>query len=300
MNDVLQNLSNDLAATVAAVAPGIVRVEARRRLPASGVVWSADGVIVTAHHVVEREDKIQVGLADGRTVSATLVGRDPTTDLAVLRSEATGLTPPTWAQLDSQTLQVGHLVLALGRPGQSVQATLGIISALGEDWRTPGGSQLDYYLQTDVVMYPGFSGGPLVNAAAQVVGLNSSALVRGVNLTVPAPSIRRVVEALLTHGRIKRGYLGVNTQPVRLPAALSQQLNQETGLLLVAVEPSSPAEAGGLLLGDTILALDGTPVRQHDDLLGLLSGDRVGKEVLVKVLRGGQLQEIKVNVGERN
>jgi S1-C subfamily serine protease len=300
MNDVLQNLSNDLAATVAAVAPGIVRVEARRRLPASGVVWSADGIIVTAHHVVEREDKIQVGLADGRTVSATLVGRDPTTDLAVLRSEATGLTPPTWAQLDNQTLQVGHLVLALGRPGQSVQATLGIISALGEDWRTPGGSQLDYYLQTDVVMYPGFSGGPLVNAAAQVVGLNSSALVRGVNLTVPAPSIRRVVEALLTHGRIKRGYLGVNTQPVRLPAALSQQLNQETGLLLVAVEPGSPAEAGGLLLGDTIVALDGTLVRQHDDLLGLLSGDRVGKEVTVKLIRGGQLQEIKVNVGERN
>lgn len=300
MNDVLQSLSNDLAATVAEVGPKIVRVEARRRLPASGIVWSADGVIVTAHHVVEREDKIQVGLTDGRTVPATLVGRDPTTDLAVLRSEATGLTPATWAQLDNPALQVGHLVLALGRPGKEVQATLGIVSALDKAWRTPGGSQLDYYLQTDVVMYPGFSGGPLVNAAAEVVGLNSSALVRGVNLTVPAPSIRRVVEALLAHGRIKRGYLGVNTQPVRLPVALSQQFNQETGLLLVAVEPGSPAEKAGLLLGDTIVALDGTPVRQHDDLLGLLSGDRVGKEVVVEVIRGGQPQKITVNVGERS
>lgn len=298
MSDVLQNLSNDLAATVAAVEPGIVRVEARRRLPASGIVWSADGVIVTAHHVVEREDKIQIGLAGGQSVPATLVGRDPTTDLAVLRSEATGLTPPTWAE--AQSLQVGHLALALGRPGESVQATLGIISALDGGWRTPGGSQLDQYIQTDVVMYPGFSGGPLVNAAAQVVGLNTSALLRGVNVTVPAASIRQVVEALLAHGRIKRGYLGVSTQPVRLPAALSQQLNQEAGLLLVAVEPGSPAEQGGLLLGDTIVALEGAPVRQHDDLLGLLSGDRVGKEVALRIIRGGQLQETKVHVGERS
>jgi S1-C subfamily serine protease len=159
---------------------------------------------------------------------------------------------------------------------------------------------LDYYLQTDVVMYPGFSGGPLVSAAGQVVGLNTSALLRGVSLTVPAPSIRRVVETLLTHGRIKRGYLGVSTQPVRLPANLSQQLNQETGLLLAAVEPGSPAEQGGLLLGDTIVACAGMPVRQHDDLLSALGGDRIGSSVPVRIIRGGQLQELNVTVGERN
>jgi len=299
MSDVLQNLSNELAATVEDVGPSIVRMESRRRLPASGIVWSADGVIVTAHHVVEREENITIGLADGETVSATLVGRDPTTDLAVLRIDTKNLSVPTWATFEAHSVQVGHLVLALGRPGKTVQATLGIISALSENWRTPGGSQLDYYLQTDVVMYPGFSGGPLVSAAGQVVGLNTSALLRGVSAAVPATSMRKVVEALLADGRIKRGYLGVSTQPVRLPAALSNQLNQETGLLLVAVEPDSPAEKGGLLLGDTIVALDDSVVRQHDDLLAQLGADRVNTEVSIRVIRGGQLQDVAVVIGER-
>lgn len=299
MTSVLQNVSNDLAATVEAVEPAIVRVEARRRLPATGIVWSKDGIIVTAYHVVEREDKIKIGLANGDTVSAGLVGRDPTTDLAVLRSEADGLTPPVWASFSSQGVQVGHLVLALGRPGKSVQATLGIISALSKDWRTPGGSQLDYYLQTDVVMYPGFSGGPLVNAAGEVVGLNTSALLRGIKVAIPAPSISRVVEALLTHGRIKRGYLGVSTQPVRLPATLIEELSQETGLLVVGVEPDSPADKAGLLLGDTIVAVAGSSIRQYEDLLAELSGDRVGQDIAVQVVRGGQLQDMAVVVGEK-
>lgn len=299
MSDVLQNLSNELAATVAGVEPSIVRVESRRRLPASGIVWSADGVIVTAHHVVEREENIKIGLADSETVSATLVGRDPTTDLAVLRSDAKDLSVPTWATFEANSVQVGHLVLALGRPGKTVQATLGVISAMSENWRTPGGSQLDYYLQTDVVMYPGFSGGPLVGAAGQVVGLNTSALLRGVSAAVPATSMQKVVEALLADGRIKRGYLGVSTQPVRLPAGLSNQLNRETGLLLVAVEPDSPADKGGLLLGDTIVALADSPVRQHDDLLAQLGADRVDTEVSIRVIRGGQVQEVGVVIGER-
>lgn len=299
MSNVLQNLSNDLASTVKTVEPSLVRVEARRRLPATGIVWSADGVIVTAHHVVEREDKIKIGLADGQTVSATLVGRDPTTDLAVLRSEAKNLTAATWASFDPQTIQVGHLVLALGRPGKSAQATLGIISALGDKWRTPGGGHLDHYVQTDVVMYPGFSGGPLVSADGAVIGLNTSALLRGISLTIPNPNIRQVVETLLAHGQIKRGYLGVSTQPVRLPENLRQQLNQETGLLLAGVEPNSPAEQGGLLLGDTIVAVETEPIRQHDDLLAALSGDRIGQAISVKVVRGGQIQELSVTVGER-
>jgi S1-C subfamily serine protease len=298
MSEVLQNLSNALTQTVAAAGSGIVRVEARRRFPASGIVWSADGVIVTAHHVVQKEDNIKVGLPDGQTVSATLAGRDPTTDLAVLRADVKNLTPlaqPT----DAQSMQVGHLVLALGRPGETVQATLGIISALGESWRTPVGGLLDAYLQTDVVMYPGFSGGPLVNAARQLLGLNTSALVQGVSLTVPTATIQRVADMLLKHGKVRRGYLGVSTQPVRLPAALAQQLGQEAGLLLVAVEPGSPAEQGGLLLGDTIVALENSPVQQHDDLLALLSADRVGTKVSLRIVRGGQAQDVSVVIGER-
>ena len=219
-------------------------------------------------------------------------------DLAVLRAEVADLTAPTWSE--ATALKVGHLALALGRPGHTVQATLGIISALGQSWRTPAGGLIDHYLQTDVVMYPGFSGGPLVNASGQVAGLNTSALLPGVSLAVPTSTVRRVVEMLLAHGRVRRGYLGINTQAVRLPDNLRKQTDQETGLLLVSVEPGSPAEQAGLLLGDTIVTLDNQPVRHHDDLLALLSADRVGATVPVKLVRGGQVIEVKVTVGERS
>ncbi|MDX1524543.1 MAG: trypsin-like peptidase domain-containing protein [Anaerolineae bacterium] len=299
MSDVLQNLSTALGGTVEAAGSSVVQVNARRRMPASGIVWDADGTIVTANHVVRHDDNIKIGLADGQTVSGSLVGRDPTTDLAVIKAESSGLTPATWAEFNGE-VKVGHLVLALGRPGKTVQATLGIVSALGSDWRTPAGGKVEHYLQTDVVMYPGFSGGPLVSATGQVLGLNTSALLRGVSLAVPTPTVQRVVETLQTHGRVRRGYLGVSTQAVRLPADLQTQLNQETGLLLAAVEPDSPAAQGGLLLGDTIVSVDESAVRQHDDLVGLLSADRVGTDVTIKFVRGGQVQETGVTVGERD
>lgn len=300
MTGVLQDVSNALAQTVETVGPGVVRVEARRRLAASGVVWSADGLIVTANHVVKQDENIGLGLAGGQTTSAQVVGRDPTTDLAVLRADTKNLVKPAWAQAGAPTMAVGHLVLALGRPGKTVQATLGIISALSEDgWRTPAGGLLDRYLQTDVVMYPGFSGGPLVDVNGQVLGLNTSALLRGISLTVPGTSIGKVVETLLTHGRVRRGYLGISVQPVRLPETLKQQLNQEVGLLLVAVEEDGPAGKAGLLLGDTIVTLDGSAVSSYDGLVTLLGADRVGAEVPLRIVRGGQVQDMKVVIGER-
>ena len=179
-------------------------------------------------------------------------------------------------------------------------ATLGIVSAYSEAWRTPAGGKLDRYLQTDVVMYPGFSGGPLVDASGQLIGLNTSALLRGISLTIPATTIKSVVETLLAKGRISRGYLGVGAQPVRLPATLAKQLNQETGLLIVSVEPGGPAEKANLMLGDVIVALGNDPVRHLDDLLAALSGDRVGATVPVRIVRGGQTMELKAIVGERN
>ncbi len=296
MASVVEGISNELAGMVEAAGPAIVRVEGRRRLPASGIVWSDDGIVVTAHHVVERDDRIGVGLADGNKVDAELVGRDPTTDLAVLRVEGAQPSSAKSAQVDD--LSVGHLVLALGRPGRTVQATLGIVSALGTSWRTAAGGTIDRYLQTDVVMYPGFSGGPLVDADGKVLGLNTSAL-RGVSLTIPSLTVDRVVESILSHGRVQRGYLGVGVQPVNLPEVLAEELGQETGLILISVEPGSPAEAGGLTLGDTLLSVHGEPVRQLDDLLSLLSGELVGEEVLIRILRGGESGEQKVTVGER-
>jgi S1-C subfamily serine protease len=297
MTNALESLSDALAGAVEAAGPSTVRVEGRRRLPASGVVFAADGIIVTAHHVLEQDENIGIGLADGRTVSATVVGRDPTTDVALLRAPLSGLPVATWAGAD--TLHVGHLALALGRPGQSVMATLGIVSALKKDWRTPAGGELDYYLQTDALMYPGFSGGPLVSASGKFLGINTSAMLRGVTLTIPAGTLRRVADALLAHGRVRRGYLGVTAQTVRLPAALAEQAGQTTGLLLGAVEPNSPAELGGLFMGDTIIALDGQPVLELDDLLALLNGERVRQAVPVRIVRGGQVSEVRVVIGEQ-
>jgi S1-C subfamily serine protease len=166
-------------------------------------------------------------------------------------------------------------------------------------WRTPAGGQLDWYVQPDLVMYPGFSGGPLVDMAGQVVGLNTTALLRSVTLTIPLPAMRRVVNMLLTHGRVRRGYLGVHTQAVRLPAAMAEQLGQETGLLISTVEPNSPAERAGVLLGDTLVTVDAVPMRQQDDLLALLGPERLGSTVPMHVLRGGQIQEVPITIGER-
>lgn len=297
MSESLQSLSNGLAEVVVTAGPSVVRVEARRHTPASGIVWSADGLIVTANHVVRRDDAIQVGLGDGQKIAATLVGRDPSTDLALLQVDQAGLSP--LAQADDAEMSVGHLVLALGRPGRSVQATLGVVSALGDNWRTPMGGQIDAYLQTDVVMYPGFSGGPLVGAGGRLLGLNTSGLGQGVSLAIPAATVSRVVEALRSHGRIRRGYLGVSTQRVRLPEATAQELGQKTGLLVVAVETGSPAESGGITLGDTLLALGGRAIVSHEDLLAALSGEVVGQKEVVRVLRGGQVQEATVKIGER-
>ena len=193
MAGTLEQLSNDLAAVVQNASASVVRVSARRRQPASGIVWSADGLIITANHVVERDENIRIGLPDGSKTTASLVGRDPGTDIAMLRVEAAGLAPANWA--DESALKVGHLVVAVGRPEETPQATLGIISALDGEWRTMGGGAVTSFVQTDVVMYPGFSGGPLVSAEGPFAGMNSSALVRGMSVALPPATLQRVAEA---------------------------------------------------------------------------------------------------------
>ena len=293
MSTVLPDLSEALADAVATAGASLVRVEGRDRLPATGIVWDADGLILTAHHVLERDENINVGFEDGETAAAEVLGRDPGTDLALLRTPKRGSNVPTWAEPES--LQVGHLALALGRPGATVQATLGIVSALGKAWRTSAGGPVDRYLQTDTVMYPGFSGGPLVDAQGRFIGLNSSALVRGVSITLPAPTLNRVAKDLQEHGSVRRAYLGVGAQPTRLPDALAEELGQETGLLLVSVEQGSAAEKGGLFVGDTLVSLGESPVRHMDDLFNALDGDRIGKPLTVRILRGGESVELTVS-----
>jgi len=293
---ILPELSNDLAAVVESAGRGVVRVEARRRIPASGIIW-ADGTVVTASHVVQREESITVGLPDGNKVSATLAGRDPATDVAVLRAQATGLTAAPRG--GTEGLRVGHLVLALGRPGRTVRATLGIVSALGESWRTAEGSEIDHYLQTDAPFHPGFSGGPLVDAAGRFLGLNTAALVRGFSLTIPTATLQRVVDTLLAHGRVRRGYLGVGAQPVRLAGEVERTLGQRSGLLLMSVEPGSPADRAGLYVGDILIGFDGQKVQELEDLMALLGAERIGKAVPVRITRGGQVRELSAEVAER-
>lgn len=292
-----EQVSDQMATVVQTTGASVVRVEGRRRFPATGIVYAADGVIVTSHHGVTRDENIHVGLADGSHHEATLIGRDPRTDIALLRITASDLSPATWADIDGAS--VGQFALALGRPGQHIQAALGIISALGDEWKTHSGAKVDRYVRPDVTMYPGFSGGPLVGADGSVWGMNTSAMMRGSALTLPAATIERIVSALLKHGHIKRGYLGITAQAARLNNDYAKENNQETGLLIASVEEDSPAAAAGMMLGDVLVQLNGAATPSMEALFVLLSDDVVGTSVEAVVLRGGQPHALSVTVGER-
>ena len=294
---VLAALSDDLAGAVERAARSTVAIHARRRIPSSGTAWRP-GVIVAASHTIAREDEISLTLPDGRTAPATLAGRDETTDLAVLRTEA-ALTPVERA--DAGALRVGNLVLAVGRPGQSVTASLGVLSAVGAEWRTWQGGRIDRFLRLDLSIYDGFSGGPLVEAGGRVLGLNTSGLARGMALTIPGSTVDHVADQILSGGRLTRGYLGLASQPVRLPEGLRQELDlgSDFGLVIVNVEPDGPADRAGVLLGDILLALDGAPVSEPADVLAALGPDRVGRPIAARLLRAGQPTEATITVGSR-
>ncbi|OLE45056.1 MAG: LuxR family transcriptional regulator, partial [Cyanobacteria bacterium 13_1_40CM_2_61_4] len=212
--ETLLSLSNDLAGAVERAARAVVAVHARPRLASTGVHWRP-GVVVTADHTVRTDDDLRVTRPDGRTVPATLAGRDPATDLAVLR--VADLAGPPAERGDPARLRVGHVVLAVGH---GPRASWGVVSTLGEAWRTWRGGEIDRLIRLDLTLYPGFSGGPLVDARGDVVGLVTSGLARQLELAVPASTVERVVEALLATGRVARGYLGIGLQPVMLPEAL--------------------------------------------------------------------------------
>jgi S1-C subfamily serine protease len=293
-------LSNDLAGAVERAGRAVVAVNARPRLSSSGVHWR-QGVIVTAEHTIKRTEEITVTLPDGRLAPATLAGRDASTDLAVLTLEG-GETPP--ADLgDSAALRVGHLVLAVARPGErgrGLSASLGVVSAIAGPWRTWSGGQVDQFVRLDLTLYPGFSGGPLVDSQGRIVGINTSGPHRLV-LAIPTSTVNRVVDQLLDKGRIARGYLGLGMQPIRLPDSLKRTLNWAApgGVIVVAVEPDSPAETAGVLIGDVVVALDGKPVSDTVDVLAMLGPERVGSEVKACIIRGGVLSELMIPVGER-
>lgn len=294
----LTELSEAMADAVAKAGAYTLLVDARRRFPASGIAYGPD-LVLTADHVVERDDDLQILLPDGSQVGVTIAGRDPGSDLALLRLERASLVP---AEPAGQPARVGQLVLALGRPSpEGIQASLGVVSAIGGPVRTGRGSMIERYLRTDTIPYPGFSGGPLIDATGRLLGLNTSGLARGMALTIPVDLAWQVAGSLAQHGSVKRGFLGIRSQPVELPAAQQQALgrSQESGLLLVGVENGSPAAQGGLLIGDILVAISGQPVTDPDELLARLIGPLVGQPTQIQVLRGGQPANITVTMGER-
>jgi S1-C subfamily serine protease len=291
-------LSNDLAGAVERASRSVVAVHARPRTPSSGVHWR-QGVIVTADHTVKRDEEISVSLPDGRMIPAMLAGRDASTDLAVIKLQVAEL--PAADIGDAASLRVGHVVLAVARPGdRGVSASWGVISALGGPWRTWHGGQIDQFIRPDVSLYPGFSGGPLVDAHGRVMGINTSG-PRNMVLTIPPSTVNRVLGQLLEKGRIVRGYLGLGMQPVRLPESLKRTLNlpRMSGVIIVAVESNSPAEQAGLLIGDVLVALDGVPISEVADVQALLGPERVGIAVAASIVRAGLLADRVIMIGER-
>lgn len=292
--NVLRELSNQMADAVDRVKPALVLVDGRQRQPASGLIYAQD-LILTAAHVVERED-ITIQTTDKRTLQAKLVGRDPSSDLAVLRVADLNGTIPT----SQDEVRVGQLVIAVGyAPNEGPMASSGVISTIGGPLRTGQGATLERYIRTDATPYPGFSGGALIDTQGGVLGILTTGLANGVALAIPTNIAKGIAEALVSHGYIKRGYLGISSQLIELPASQRAGRTQDSGLLIVKVDENSPAQKGGVLVGDILVALDGHTIHDSENLQILLAGERVGKTIPVEVIRGNAVQTLQVTIGQR-
>jgi S1-C subfamily serine protease len=289
----LSDLSGEIAQIVAGLAPSLVRVDARGGRPATGIIW-ADNLVLTADHVIEADDNILVTGAP-TTVKASVVGRDRATDLALLRTEGLrGAPAPRGRSADVRT---GHIVLALGGTIGEQQVTMGIVSGLSSAFRSWRGGEVNSLIQTTAELLPGFSGGPLVDAEGRVIGINSWNFGRGVSRALPVEIAEKVAESLRTHGRIRRAYLGVGVQPIRLSETLGT--GQESGLLVVTVEAGGPADKAGLLQGDTIVTVDGDPLfGRMDALFAVLRSLDADSTHTFGLVRAGEVKEIPVTLGE--
>ena len=291
----LQLLSNDLASAVEHAARSVVAVHARPRLPSTGVHWRA-GIVVTAEHTVRVEEEIRIAWPDGRVAGARVVGRDPGTDLAVLR---VGDADRPVAEIgDSAELKVGNLVLAVGH---GPRVSWGVVSAVGGAWRTWRGGEVDRLLRLDLVLYPGFSGGPLVDTSGKVAGLVTSGLSRQLELAVPVSTVGRIVDELLSTGRVSRSYVGLGLQPVALPEALRRLAPGAGahGLIVVSIEADGPAAAAGVMLGDVLVALEDRPLHDPGDVQAILAGRRAGTAVAASLIRAGAPLHVAITLGER-
>lgn len=295
----LVDLSNELAGIVQAVAPHIVSVRARHHYPSSGVSWSPQ-VIVTANHTIQREEDITITLSDGTIAEASLAGRDPGTDLAVLKIAAPG--SPAKRADQAATVKAGELGLVVGRsPDSGVNASLGIISAVSGAWRTWRGGQLDAYVRLDAKMFPQSSGGAVVNTRGEIMGIATSALSRIAGIAIPVSTVERVTESLLQKGFVPRGYLGIGVQPVHLPEEMRKALaiSNTSGLVVLTVEAKGPADKAGILIGDIVIGIDKAVIQEIADLQEYSDSGVIGSSAKISYLRGGALKSSEIVVGER-
>jgi S1-C subfamily serine protease len=289
MANELTALSSELADVVGKVGNLVVAVDARPRFGSSGVLWRP-GIVVTAQHTVRRDEEITVTLPDGAKVPASVAGSDAGTDLAVLKVDAKAGDAPSVA---AGAPVPGNLALSIGRsPDSGVNATLGIISAVSGSWRTWRGGRLDHYIRLDLTLYPGSSGGLVVNTKGEAIGIATSALSRIAGLAIPASTVNRVVDEILSRGHVARGYLGVGLQPVELP-------DHQKGLIVLSLEPDGPAAKAGVTIGDVMVSLDGTAVNDTDDIQTELERHDAGQKISAGLVRGGLAQDIGIVIGER-
>ena len=297
MANSLAALSNDLASVVEQVSASVVAVHARRRFHSSGVHWSP-GVVVTAEHAIHHEEDIVVTTSTGEKLTAELAGKDPGSDLAVLRVK--GLAVPVTTKRDDKEYRVGNLVLAVGRNKESVNASLGVVSSLAGASQSARGGKLDQVIRLDLALHPASCGGAVVDASGKLIGIATPALSRVAIFAVPNATVDRVVKALLQHGRLQQGYLGAGLQPISLPEHLikSLGLTASSGLMTVSVDQEGPAVKAGLVLGDILLELNGEPVQRPERVRPLLA-ELIGKTIPVRILRAGAFATLELTVTER-
>jgi S1-C subfamily serine protease len=289
MTTTISSLSEELAQSAASAGGSVLKLQGCRRGGVSAFAWSP-GLVVTAAHALPQADTLELGRGEER-FSATLAGADPASDLAVLR---VGAELPQIARAQPSALRLGQLVLGLGRAGAALRASLGILSVVGGSWRLPGGSRLENYVESDIKAFPGVSGGPLLSATGELLGMNSTGLVRGATTLLSLESLERLVSTLVSHGSVRRAYLGVGTQAVRLPASLAEERQQAWGLIVLSLEPGEPAARAGLLLGDVLLALDGAPLERVVDLASALDESRIARSSTLELWRAGSPQRLSI------
>lgn len=287
--------SEKSAEIVANVGNSIVAIN-RQRFSCSGIYWR-DGLIVTSEESLRRTKDITITLPDGETTPVTLLARDPSTDTAVLKTEASLPIAPVDSECE---LKVGHLAIAVGRDSdRGLSVAQGVISNLGGSWRSSLGGHIDSFIRLDLNFYPSMGGSALVNAAGQVIGFNTTGPRRSI-LTIPAATVDRVIDRLLETGHLNRGYLGLGMQPVSLKKSLVNELSLKggRGLMVANVETDAPADTAGIILGDILVAIEDAPLTRLRDIQAYLEPQNVGKTIKIQLIRAEKLMDVSLTVGD--